>query len=224
MRSRFRHLKPRVLALRREGLSYSQICERLDVKVPQSTLSNWCAGIVLCSEAQQKLRERMAGHPYRRAMVSLLARERRQKRRDAVTKENAWLKFELDDPVVAKVALVMLYLGEGRKREQNVVDFANSNPGIIRLFIRLFCAVYEVDYGKMRVTVQCRADQDVAQLESYWRKVVGIPEVRFYRTRADARTAGKPTRKAGYMGVCRISYIDARIQFELVNVGSMLTS
>lgn len=49
-----------------------------------------------------------------------------------------------------------------------------------------------------------------------------MPGVRFYKAQVDERTRGKPTKREGYMGVCCISYIDNKIQFELVNQGMLL--
>lgn len=220
--SAYTSLKPKILELRQQGLSYSQIKASLGVNIPQSTLSSWCSGVSLSPEAQAVLRKRMSGDPYRVAMVKLLAKERRQARRDVIKNENMDLKMLLDENEVAKVALVMLYLGEGSKTDKGCVYFANSNPGIIRLFLKMFLSVYQADISKFRITVQCRADQNTSELEEYWEAVIGIADIRFYKTKIDPRTVGIPTKKSNYMGVCRIDYFDAKIQLELLTLGDYL--
>lgn len=160
----------------------------------------------------------MVGDEYRKAVVSQLAKEKRQKRRDEVYANLEHLRHPLADPVVAKIALAMLYLGEGAKNERGMVVFGNSNPNIIKLFLKLFRQVYETDITKFRITIGCRADQDVQALERFWRGVIDIPGIRFYDTRIDKRTIGKPTKRPEYKGVCCIGYLDNRIQFELVNL------
>ncbi len=220
--SAYASFKPEILKLRQQGLSYSQIREKIGVKIPQGTLSNWCSRISLSPEAQAVLRKRMSGDPYRIAIVKLLAKVRREKRRVQVQEKHSHLLDWLDNLDVAKIALTMLYLGEGRKDERGVMTFGNSNPEIVRLFMTLFTQVYETELSKFRITVQCRADQNVRKLERFWRKVIGIPGIRLYKTRIDERTRGKPTKRKDYMGVCCISYHDTKIQFELVSLGFLL--
>jgi hypothetical protein len=220
--SRFAHLKPRVLSLRREGLSYSEINQRLSCHIPQSTLSNWCSAISLSIDQSMRLRGKMVGSEYGRATSRLRAISIRKRRRLAVILEQAYLLAFLSQHECARLVLLALYLGEGAKREQGTVNFTNSNPGIIRLFLHLFRFCYVTDLSKFRITIHGRADQDVHLLERFWSDVIDMPDVRFYKTRIDPRTQGIPTRKPNYMGVCRIEYIDARIQFELVNVGSWI--
>lgn len=116
----------------------------------------------------------------------------------------------------------MLYLCEGSKRNGGSLCFGNSDPTIIRLFLRLFRICYPVDEGKFRCTVQCRADQDLKQLPLFWSKVTQIPLNQFYRSRVDQRTIGLPTKKVDYKGVCRIDYFSAAIYNELRVVGGLL--
>src|SRR5690606_29339866 len=70
------------------------------------------------------------------------------------------------DKNIAKVALVMLYLGEGSKKGSSLT-FGNSNPDVISLFLKLLRGVYDLDSKKFRCTLQCRADQDVKKLERF---------------------------------------------------------
>lgn len=166
----------------------------------------------------------MSGHPYRTAIVSMIAKKRREDRREIVYAENQYLAEILRDKEVSKIALAMLYLGEGAKSEHDGVRFGNSNPNIIRLFLDLFMKCYQVDVSKFRIRIQCRADQNFKSLEKFWRAVINMHGVRFYPTWSDKRTIGKPTKRQEYMGVCCISYLDTKIQFELVNVGNLLCS
>lgn len=123
----------------------------------------------------------------------------------------------------AKIAAAMLYLGEGGKsKKKSIVTFGNSDPAIIRLFLRLLRAAFGADESKLRATVQCRADQDIRKLTSHWSSVTGIPFERFYAPQVDRRTLGKPTRKPGYYGVLRIDYLSSMVFNELQLIAEIL--
>jgi len=77
---------------------------------------------------------------------------------------------------------------------------------------------YTIDEKKFRCTVLCRADQDTKALEKFWLKITKIPSSQFYKTRMDPRTAGKPSRKLDYKGVCVIDYFSADIFLDLMQI------
>jgi hypothetical protein len=88
---------------------------------------------------------------------------------------------------------------------------------MIRLFVFLMRKCYSVDESKFRVTVQCRADQNPAELAAYWSAVTNIPLAKFYKPQIDPRTIGKPSKKLNYKGVCRIDYLSASVYHELLS-------
>lgn len=123
---------------------------------------------------------------------------------------------------VAKIAVAMLYLGEGAKNRRGPLLFGNSNPGIMQLFLNLLRHSYAIDERKFRCTVQCRADQNVNQLEQFWPQITKIPFAQFYKTRIDPRTIGKPSKKLDYKGVCRIEYFSADLYQEIIAIGNLI--
>ena len=110
----------------------------------------------------------------------------------------------------------MLYLGEGSKARKGSLCFANSDPLVIELFLSLMRKCYSIDTNKFRCTVQCRADQDIKNLENFWMAITKIPKSQFYKAQIDPRTIGKPSRRLAYKGVCRIDYFSADIFTELM--------
>jgi hypothetical protein len=128
----------------------------------------------------------------------------------------------LRDKNVAKISLAMLYLGEGSKTHKASLMFGNSNPDIIKLFLDLLRYCYNINEEKFRCTVQCRADQDIKKLESFWSELTKIPRGQFYGARIDPRTMGKKTKKINYKGVCRIDYFSADIFLELEKITEIL--
>ena len=74
----------------------------------------------------------------------------------------------------------------------------------------------------MKCRICYRADQDIEILEKFWSKSTGIPLGNFYKTKPDARTIGKPTKKLDYKGVCVIMGSTTKVQLELELVAKMI--
>lgn len=124
-----------------------------------------------------------------------------------------WTRYTKDD-ATRKIVLAILYIAEGHKNRSSVV-FGNSDPEIIRMFMKLMRSTYEIDESKFRITVQCRADQDPKVLKVFWSEVTKVTHKQFYKPQIDKRTVHKPTKKKDYKGVCRIDYFSAIINQEL---------
>ncbi len=80
----------------------------------------------------------------------------------------------------------------------------------------------------------CRDGQNTQELESFWQNATKIPKNKFYKTRIDARTKGKPTtagepttagrpaKKPNYKGVLRIDYFDSQVRTELESLARLV--
>ncbi|MDP3985662.1 MAG: hypothetical protein Q8P82_02760 [bacterium] len=128
----------------------------------------------------------------------------------------------LDDKNIAKIALAMLYLGEGTKRSSGKITFGNSDASIIKLFLKLLRRCYNIDEKKFRCTLQCRADQEVPTLEDFWSETTGIPRSQFYTAQIDPRTVNRPSKRVEYKGVCRIDYLSADLFVEIMKLNEII--
>ena len=217
-------LKQKARHLRREGNTYSQISETLRMKVPKNTLSYWLRDIELSGQQLRKIEDRqriLLNMARGRALAA--NKIKRDKYLEDIKSEFKWLKLIADRRDVSLVGLGILYFAEGSKSTKGTVMFGNSDPSIIRLFVNGLKKNFKIDKSKFRCTVQCRADQDTAKLENYWAEVTRIPLRQFYKSQIDPRTAGKPTKKSNYMGVCRINYLSSEIDIKLKTIYSIIT-
>lgn len=146
----------------------------------------------------------------------------RKKYFQEVFKRNYKIGGKLLDVDVSKIALAILYLGEGSKRKTGSLMFGNADPEVIRLFLKLLRYCYKIDESKFRCTLQCRADQNIAVLEKFWQEVTKISRKQFYPARVDPRTVGKPSKKKNYKGVCRIDYFSADLFWEIESINKIL--
>lgn len=215
----FRHsleLIQKVRSLRASGKLYPEIVDHLKINIPKSTLSYWCRGILLPEEAARRARRlQAAGLMNARKRASVVHKEKRKNYFALLSEKNKKLPKIIENGAVTKIALAMLFLGEGTKTNRGSLTFGNSNPYIIALFLKLLRQVYKVNENKLHCTVQCRADQNTTELETFWSAVTKVPLKRFYKTRIDPRTIGKPSRKLDYKGVCRVDYFSADVYNEL---------
>lgn len=213
------HLKPRVIKLRKLGKTYGEIRKSLGVNIPKSTLSDWCRDIPLSTQQQELIKRLMkTASDKGLATAWTVNKARRVKYIKTVKERVQHLSEQLKDKGTAKIALAMLYLGEGAKTIKGSLMFGNSDPSAIGLFLKLLRYCYVVNESKFRCTLQCRADQNIRGLEKFWSGITKIPLAQFYKARVDPRTIGKPSKNLDYRGVCRIDYFSGDTFMELKQI------
>jgi len=224
MKSRYHRLKPRIIALRKSGKTYTEIRKIIGINISKGTLSDWCGSISLSSKQRQRV-ERLVkrGTNKGRAVALVVNKLKREKYIQTVRARVNRLPDKLKDRNTSKIALAMLYLGEGSKTNRGSLMFGNSDPLVIRLFLSLLRYCYNIDENKFRCTLQCRADQNIKKLEKFWSKITGILLSQFYKARIDPRTIGKPSKKLNYKGVCRIDYFSGDIFMELKQIVNIIS-
>jgi len=113
-----------------------------------------------------------------------------------------------------KIIGVVLYWGEGYKKigsnRNSTVDFANSDPEMIRAYVAFLRNICGVDETKLRVLLYCYANQNTAELIRFWSKLTKISPLRFSKpyVRNDFRED-----KIGRMphGLVHIRYADKKL-------------
>lgn len=210
--------------LRLEGKTYSEINGELGLIIPKSTYSYWFKELELSLEVQEKLSINVANKlTIARKKAVEVNKIKRNKFLKSLDEINEPISKKIKDKDTAKIALAMLCLGEASKYGSGSVFYLGSSSSkIIVIFIKLLKSCFSIDSSKFRFTVQCRADQNVEELESYWRRVTGVKEGQFYKTRIDPRTIGKPTKKEEYKGVLKVDYMDTKVQLELESLANLL--
>lgn len=213
-----RNIRDRATELRKNGLSYGEIEKNLGITIPKGTLAYWCREITFSSDMQALFKERNALNlKAARKLGTVLRKQKRLQYLQGMLEKNQSLGELLNNSDIAKIALAVLYLGEGSKNiRRGFLTFGNSDPDTIKLFFRLLRSCYTIEDSRFRCTVQCRADQNVKVLENFWSGVTGIPLEKFYEARIDKRTSGIISRNKEYKGVCRIDYFSAEIFIDIL--------
>jgi hypothetical protein len=103
----------------------------------------------------------------------------------------------------------MLYWAEGGKSTAGL-DFVNSDPAMIRVFLNFLRCVCGVDESRLRVYLYCYADQDSKELIGFWSASTKIPEHQFTKPYVRSDFSESKKGKLRY-GVVHIRYSDVRL-------------
>jgi hypothetical protein len=86
------------------------------------------------------------------------------------------------------VAGVALYAGEGAKGD-GAVQFANTDPAMIRFFCAWLRRFFDVDESRLRARVYLHQGLDLEAAEMFWSELTGLPRDQFrqaHRAEPDA--------------------------------------
>jgi|SRR3989344_3453147 len=117
-----------------------------------------------------------------------------------------------------RIAGIMLYWAEGGKSNPKSgmwsVDFANSDPLMIKLFLRFLRRICGVDEKRLRVLLYCYADQDLEILKNFWYKITGIDSKQFTKPYIRKDFLLEKSGKMKY-GLVHIRYSDKKLLLQI---------
>jgi transposase-like protein len=189
--------------LRREaGLPIKVIARQLGVS--QSSVSLWVRDIELTAEQHERLRmlnpaynQQLAGrqtNSERRRAVRLAAQD--AGRRAAGTGE------------ALHAAGVMLYWAEGTKH-RNRVGLSNSDPELVRFFVRFLRTYYAVADESIRVTCHLFADHLARQreIEQFWLDTLELPAASLCKSIVNVYSKDSQKKRKNKLpyGTCRVT-------------------
>lgn len=169
-------LRDRARELRLKGWTYNQI--QAELGCSKSSVSLWVRD--LPTPEPQRTPEQ-----HRELMNAGLSRLRasQDQARQATKRQAAEAIGELSDRELF-IAGVTLYWAEGSKdkpyRRTEVLQFINSDPNVIRLFLR-WLELLEVTKDRLTVRVSIHESADTAAAELFWAETTGIAISAFKR-------------------------------------------
>jgi len=172
-------LKAKVIALRKEGWSYSVIHRKTGIS--KSTLSNWLSSLPYTPNSN--VSKRIKEGPLRSA---ILRNEKRIKSTRDIKKNAAKELGRLSQRDKWMLGLG-IYMGEGSKTHDNI-RVINSNPEIIKSAVNWFSANCDVPLANFSIRVHSYPDIDQKKAMVFWSKVSGIPLNQFFENHIDIRT------------------------------------
>ena len=187
--------------LRREGKSFREISKELNI--PLSTLSLWFRDKKWSNEIGKHLRAKVTQSSKERLMDlnkirgESLKKLYKQARNEAIAEFN---KFK-NDPVF--IAGIVIYWGEGDKTSKNSFRIANTDPGMIKLFIDFLLNICKIDEHRLRAWILLYPDLDEEICKKFWIENTGLKDVHFTKS---VIIFGRHKKRRVSNGVCNVSY------------------
>lgn len=163
-------------------------------------------------------------HKSTHSITSTMKRYHLERRLSSITRNNQFaispLSFKINNRLTAKerhlkTAGLMLYWGEGSKTLNGQVNFTNTNPDSIVLFLSFLRKIYSPQESRLRCRLYCYTNQDINQEINYWSKLTQIPISQFSKPYI-AKPKNQKHVKITH-GVCHIVYSDKRLLIQILN-------
>lgn len=111
-----------------------------------------------------------------------------------------------------------LYWGEGNKANQYSVRLGNSDPELLKAFIRFLVELYGVDRGALRFGLQLFSDIDQETALAYWCQKLAMKPSQFYKITVTISGAIGTYRKKSQYGVVTVYYHNKKLRDVLVGL------
>ena len=172
--------KESAFALRKRGYSYNFIHKKLNL--PISTLSDWFSSIRWSQVIKRGLTRRAFEKVYPQLRAMSKARSIMwEKWRERARKEAAtdFKKLSLDPLFISGV---MIYWGEGDKNPKNPVRISNTDPRMLKIFVKFLTICCRVSKDKIKGYVIIYPDLKEETCRVYWSQKMDISISNFYKT------------------------------------------
>ena len=144
-------IRKEAVDLRNKGLTYPEISQKLGIKIAKSTISTWCKSAKLPSFYKLKIKGIVVENLiWARKKAIMAKKEKKLKYIAGLISKNQELANKIKSVDVAKIALSILYLGEGGKSENGALMLGNSDSNVIKLFLKLLRFCYRIDESPER--------------------------------------------------------------------------
>ena len=197
--------------MRKSGMSYSQIKDKLNVS--KSTLSGWLHNMPL---SEKRIRELRADNPVRIERYRNTMRAKKDTRLEGVYKKiskdiNTFSRRDLF------LAGLFLYWGEGTKVQKNAVTLTNTNPAMLKLFIK-WLELLDIKRKYLKIKLHLYSDMNIKRSLDFWSKELNIPISQFRKPYIKKTQLKSITYKNGFgKGTCCVMF-DNRDLWEYITM------
>jgi transposase-like protein len=202
-----REAREQARSLRHQGYSIKQICQQLGVA--KSSVSLWVRDIPLTEAQLADLKQRHPIFHGQYAGSQAIAAKHRALREQY--QQEGRIKAREGD--LLHQAGCMLYWGEGAKA-RNMLTLCNSDPDMIRFYMRFVRHTFTPDLEKFAVHISCYLGNGFSQdqVEQYWLELLELPATCLGKTSVNSQpiSSQQKGRKLLY-GVCTVRISSTRM-------------
>jgi len=204
------NIKNSAIKLRRLGYSLNEIHDKL--KVSKSVISGWVRDLSMSEKAKTRLLKKIKIGQF------ISAENKKRKTRQIIEtyfeKAIKNLRRVRINDNLSKLICSLIYWCEGTKNLNSGISFANSDPQLVRTFLKLFRNSFNLDENKFRVCVHLHEYHNSKKQLKFWSDVTGINQGQFLKPFLKKNT-GKIIRN-DYNGCVSIRYHDTAIARQLL--------
>lgn len=189
--------KIKAINLRKKGLSYNEINKLLGIS--KSTLSDWLSNLPLSKVIKEK-NIKKSKLIWSKNITSF------NKKRSIIYKHETSriLKFYATEiKRINKEDLfylgIGLFLAEGSKREKFSVRFANSDPLIIKIILKFFREICNVNQSDIRARIHLHSNITNHVALKYWSNIMQISPKQFWRPQNVVSKSSQGKRKVNQL-------------------------
>jgi len=194
------------ILLRQKGYSLKEISNELHIS--KSTASLWLKNVKISPEAQKRLEKTERSGTLRGLGTIQVRWQSIQKEIEQETKKitrEVLTSISLDKNYF-KLLAALIFWCEGGKRSKSAVRFINSDPELVKTFLRLLRKGFVINEGKLRATLHLHGYHNEVAQRRFWSKVTGIPSKRFSKSYIKPHTGNRL--RDNYPGCISIAYTD----------------
>ncbi len=110
-----------------------------------------------------------------------------------------------------------LYWGEGNKANKYSVRLGNTDPDLIKVFIKFLIEIYDVSFADLRFGLQIFSDVDAESAKKFWMTKVGAESSQFYKITVTISTKVGTYRHKNKNGVLTVYFHNKKFRDIIVN-------
>jgi len=103
-----------------------------------------------------------------------------------------------------KAMALGLYLTEGTLNHKHSVRFSNSNPGIVKIFVKFLKIICGVPADKIKASLIAYPDVDVEKATRYWSSFLDLPVAQFSKTTVLKARSGSKAKRHSDIGTATL--------------------
>jgi len=111
-----------------------------------------------------------------------------------------------------------LYCGEGNKANKNIVKIGNSDPALLRIFIKFLIKFFKIDKNDLKFHLHIFTDIDINKAKNYWIKELKISRKQFYKPFISKTGSLGTYRQKSKYGVLTLYYANTKLRNLLVGL------
>lgn len=202
-------MRREAVILRKQGYSLKELSNRFGVV--KSTIALWTEGVVMGEEAERRLLTVIK----RGQFVSAQNKRARTKATEDQYFKEAREEIQ-SSPNYNKIICAMIYWCEGAKSVKGGIAFTNSDPNLVRTFLKLLRECFVLDENKFHPCIHLHSYHLPQKQLDFWSKVTDIDKQQFIRPYQKPNT-GKRIHQ-NYQGCISVVYRSSDLARRLVAI------